>query len=107
MTQTQPTGDYESSWTFAAKAKPTTRDSNLIPSLFASVLKMASFSINLYNNFQSVNSKEHIALDKGAKQDFCPKTHLDIIPGNSDAFSAEIKKIFHSVWIQIFAQCSV
>jgi hypothetical protein len=53
---------------------------------------MASFSTNPYNNFQSANSKEYIALDKGAKQDFCPKTRFNIIPGKSDAFSAEIKK---------------
>jgi hypothetical protein len=44
------------------------------------------------NNFQSANSKEYIALDKGAKQDFFPETHFDIIRGISDAFSAEIKK---------------
>jgi hypothetical protein len=64
----------------------------LIPSLFASVLKNALFSTNPYNNFLSANSKEYIALDKGSKQDFRPKTCFNIIPGNSDAFSAEIKK---------------
>jgi hypothetical protein len=53
---------------------------------------MALFSTNPYNNFQSTNSQEYIALDKGAKQDFHPKTHFNIIPGNSDAFSAEIEK---------------
>jgi hypothetical protein len=52
---------------------------------------MALFSTYPYNNFQSANSKECIALDKGAKKDFHPKTRFDIIPGNSDAFSAEMK----------------
>jgi hypothetical protein len=53
---------------------------------------MALFLTNPYNNFQSAYSKEYIALDKEAKQDFRPETCFDIIPGNSDAFSAEIKK---------------
>ena len=53
---------------------------------------MASYSTNLYNNYQAANLKEYISLDKGAKQDFCPETRFDIIPGNSDLFSAEIKK---------------
>jgi hypothetical protein len=53
---------------------------------------MACFSTNPYNNFQSANSKEYFALDKGAKQDFCPETRFDIIPRISDAFSAEIEK---------------
>jgi hypothetical protein len=51
---------------------------------------MASFSTNPYNKFQTANSKEYISLDKGAKQDFIPETCYDIIPGNSDIFSAEI-----------------
>ena len=34
----------------------------------------------------------NISLDKGAKQDFRPGTRFDIIPGNSDLFSAEIEK---------------
>jgi hypothetical protein len=53
---------------------------------------MASYSTNPYNNFQATNSKEYISLDKGAKQDFRPETRFDIIPGNSNHFSAEIKK---------------
>jgi hypothetical protein len=53
---------------------------------------MASFSMNPYNNFQAANSKEYISLNKGAKQDFCPETCYNIIPGNSDIFSAEIQK---------------
>jgi hypothetical protein len=48
---------------------------------------MALFSTNPYNNFQAANSKEYISLDKGAKQDFCPETCFDLIPGNNDAFS--------------------
>ncbi len=48
--------------------------------------------MNPYNNFQAANSKEHLALDTGAKQDFCPKTCFDLFPGNSDSFSAEIEK---------------
>ena len=42
--------------------------------------------MNPYNNFQAANS-----LYKGAKHDFCPETCYNIIPGNSDVFSAEIK----------------
>jgi len=53
---------------------------------------MASYSTNPYNNYQAVNSKEIISLDKGAKQDFRPETRFDNIPGNSDLFSAEIEK---------------
>ena len=53
---------------------------------------MASYSTNPYNNFHAANLKEYISLDKGAKQDFRPETRFDIIPGNSDLFSAEIKK---------------
>jgi hypothetical protein len=53
---------------------------------------MASYSTNPYNNFQAANSKKYISLNKGAKQDFRPETCFNIIPGNSDLFSAEIKK---------------
>ncbi len=48
--------------------------------------------MNPCNNFQAANSKEYISLDKGAKQDFCPETPFDLIPGNSDAFSAKIER---------------
>jgi hypothetical protein len=92
MTQTQPTGDYKSSWTFAAKAKLTIPRLKFDSLTFClSFENMALFWTNPYNNFQSANSKEYIALDKEAKQDFCPETRFDIIPGNSDIFSAEIK----------------
>jgi hypothetical protein len=53
---------------------------------------MALYLTNPYNNFHAANSKEYISLDKGAKQDFCPETRFDIIPGNSNLFSAEIEK---------------
>jgi len=53
---------------------------------------MASYSTNPYNNYQAANSKEYISLNKGAKQDFRPETRFDIIPGNSNLFSAEIEK---------------
>ena len=53
---------------------------------------MASYSTNLYNNSQAANSKECISLDKGAKQDFRLETCFELIPGNSDLFSAEIEK---------------
>ena len=53
---------------------------------------MASFLKNPYNNFQAANSKEYITLDRGAKQGFHPKTGFNLIPGNSDVFSSEIKK---------------
>ncbi len=53
---------------------------------------MSLYSTNPYNNFQAANLKEYISLDKGAKQDFRPKTRFDLIPGNSDHFSNEIKK---------------
>jgi hypothetical protein len=53
---------------------------------------MASYSTNPFNNFHAANLKEYISLDKGVKQDFRPKIRFDLIPGNSDAFSAEIKK---------------
>jgi hypothetical protein len=53
---------------------------------------MSLYSPTPYNNFQAANSKEYISRDKGAKQDFHPKTCFDLIPGNSDPFSNEIKK---------------
>ena len=53
---------------------------------------MALFSTNPYNNFQAANSKEYISLDKGAEQDFCHENCFDLIPGNSDAFSANIER---------------
>jgi hypothetical protein len=53
---------------------------------------MSLYSINPYNNFQAANLKEYISLDKGAKQEFHPKTRFDLIPGNSDPFSSKIKK---------------
>ena len=53
---------------------------------------MALYLTNPYNNYQAANLKEYISLDKGAKQDFRPETRFDIIPGNSDLFSAEIEK---------------
>jgi hypothetical protein len=53
---------------------------------------MSLYSTNPYNNFQAANSKEYISLDKGAKQDFHPKTHFNLIPGNSDHFSNEVEK---------------
>jgi hypothetical protein len=51
-----------------------------------------SFSTNPYNNYYTADLKEFIALDKLAKQDFHPDTHLDLLPGNADAFTAEIEK---------------
>jgi hypothetical protein len=51
-----------------------------------------SFSTNPYNNYYTADLKEFIALDKSAKQDFCLDTHFDLLPGNADAFSAEIEK---------------
>jgi hypothetical protein len=51
-----------------------------------------SFLTNPYNNYYAAYSKDFIAHDKLAKQDFCPDTHFDLFPGNADAFAAEIKK---------------
>jgi hypothetical protein len=51
-----------------------------------------SFSTNPYNNYYTADLKELIALDKSSKQDFHPDTHFDLIPGNADAFAAEIEK---------------
>jgi hypothetical protein len=53
---------------------------------------MALFLTNPYNNFKAANSKEYISFDKGAKQDFRPETCFDIIPGNSNLFSAQVEK---------------
>jgi hypothetical protein len=94
-TKTQPTGDYESPWTFVAKANLTTLQPQSILTLFCllSFKKMALFSTNSYNNFQAANSKEYIAFDKGAKQDFCPGTCFDLIPGNSIPFQQRLKNM--------------
>ena len=77
--------------TLVAKAKLTTPWLKTGSLTFWS-LKMALYSTNPYNNFQAANSKEYIPLDKGAKQDFRPETRFDIIPGNSNLFSAAINK---------------
>jgi hypothetical protein len=53
---------------------------------------MSLYLTNPYNNFQAANLKEYISPGKGAKQDFHPKTRFDLIPGNSNPFSNEIKK---------------
>ncbi len=63
-----------------------------LDSLTFSPLKMALFSTNLYNNFHAANSKEYISLNKAAKQDFKPETHVDLIPCNSNSFLSEIEK---------------
>jgi hypothetical protein len=62
---------------------------------------MALFSMNPYKNFQAANSKVYISLGKGPKQDFHPETCFDLVPGNSDAFSAEIKKMLRAKWLCI------
>jgi hypothetical protein len=46
---------------------------------------------NPYNNYYAADSKEFIALDKSAKQDFHPETQSDLLPGNVDAFIAELE----------------
>jgi hypothetical protein len=51
-----------------------------------------SFSTNPYNNYYTADSKEFIALEISAKEDFRPDTHFDLLPGNADAFAAEIEK---------------
>ncbi len=51
-----------------------------------------SFATNLYNIYYATNSKEFISLDKAAKQDFKPETHYDLVPGNADAFAANLEK---------------
>jgi hypothetical protein len=48
--------------------------------------------MNPYNNYYAADSKEFIAFDKSTKQDFCPDTHFDLLPGNADAFASEIEK---------------
>ena len=48
--------------------------------------------MNPFNNFHAANLKEYISLDKWAKQGVRPETCYNFIPGNSDIFSAEIKK---------------
>jgi hypothetical protein len=47
---------------------------------------------NKYNNYYAADLKEFIAPDKSAKQDFRLDTHFDLLPGNADAFAAEIEK---------------
>jgi hypothetical protein len=59
-----------------------------------------------YNNFHAANLKEYISPHKEAKQDFQSETCFDLIPDNSNAFSAEIKKI-HAIWLRISAQCPI
>ncbi len=51
-----------------------------------------SFLTNPYNNYYTADLKEFIALNKSAKQDFRLDTHFDWLPGNADAFAAEIEK---------------
>jgi hypothetical protein len=48
--------------------------------------------MNPYNNYYAADLKEFITLNKLAKQDFHPDTHFDLLPGNADAFAAEIEK---------------
>ena len=72
---------------------------------------MASYTTNPYNNFQAANSKEYISLDKVAKQDFRPETRFDIIPGNSNLFSAEIEKCStqfgYGALLNVLSKCNV
>jgi hypothetical protein len=72
---------------------------------------MASYLTNPYNNFQAANTKEYISPDKGAKQDFRPETHFDIIPGNSDLFSAEIEKCAtqfgYGALLNVLSKCDI
>jgi hypothetical protein len=49
--------------------------------------------MNPYNNYYAADLKEFIALDKSAKQDLCPGTHFDLLPGSADAFAAEIENM--------------
>jgi hypothetical protein len=51
-----------------------------------------SFLTNPYNNYYSATSKEYIALDKTAKQDFGPKIRFDLLPGNLDSFATDLDK---------------
>jgi hypothetical protein len=51
-----------------------------------------TFSTNPYNNYFASDSKEFIALDKSAKQDFNPDKRFDLLPENADAFAAEVEK---------------
>jgi hypothetical protein len=75
---------------FAVKVK--LHDSNQFSHYVLFQFQIWLFSMNPYNNFQAANSKECVFLDKGVKEDFHLETCFDLIPGNSDAFSAEIKK---------------
>jgi len=72
-------------------------------SLTFSPSKMASFSTNPYNNFQTANSKDYISIDKVAKQDFEPETCFDLIPGNSDPFLAEIESIPRNLATELYS----
>jgi hypothetical protein len=107
-TQTQPTGDYKSPWTFAAKANLTTLQPQSILLLFCllSFKKMTLFLTNPYSNLRAAYSKEYIALNKVAKLDFHPKTHFDSIPGHSNSFSAEIEKYATQHGYGSLLQCS-
>jgi hypothetical protein len=51
-----------------------------------------SFSTNPYINYYAANSKEFIALNKSAQQDFCSETQFELLPGNADAFAAKLEK---------------
>jgi hypothetical protein len=51
-----------------------------------------TFSTNPYNNYFASDSKEFIALDKSAKQDFNPDKRFDLLPENADAFAVEDEK---------------
>ncbi len=51
-----------------------------------------SFSTNPYNNYFASDSKEFIALDKSAKQDFNPDKCFDLLPEYADAFAVEVEK---------------
>ncbi len=51
-----------------------------------------TFLMNPYNNYFASDSKEFIALDKSAKQDFNPDKRFDLLPENADAFAAEVEK---------------
>ncbi len=47
-----------------------------------------TFSTNPYNNYYAANSKDFIALNKSAKQDFYLDTCFNLLPENLDAFAA-------------------
>jgi hypothetical protein len=64
-----------------------------------------SFSTNPYNKYFASDSKEFIALDKSAKQDFNPDKRFDLLPEYADAFAVEVEK-YAKEWLQFIAQCS-